>query len=84
MKTLVLNPTNEGKFYKKESLKTKLARFIGEVILFLKVTYLTSVLILTCVCIIEVKHTYKIDIFPSIDTPFDNIYYSTGLPTLSN
>jgi hypothetical protein len=32
------------------------------------------------VIIIEVKHMYNIDIFPGIDTPFDNVYYQS-LPT---
>jgi len=42
--------------------------------------YLFLITILIGVILIEVKHIYNIDIFPGIDTPFDNVYYQS-LPT---
>lgn len=39
------------------------------------VFYLCFILLLTACCILELKHTYQIDIFPFLDTPFDNFYF---------
>ncbi|MCX6185982.1 MAG: hypothetical protein NTU43_03155 [Bacteroidetes bacterium] len=39
--------------------------------------YLFLITILIGVIVIEIKHMYNIDIFPNIDTPFDNIYYES-------
>jgi hypothetical protein len=47
-----------------------------ECISFLKYTYLVSVLVLSVITIIEIKHIYAIDLFPGVDTPFDNIYFA--------
>jgi hypothetical protein len=39
--------------------------------------YLFLIVIMIGVIVIEVKHMYNIDIFPGIDTPFDNVYYQS-------
>ena len=40
--------------------------------------------ILIGVILIEVKHIYNIDIFPGIDTPFDNVYYQSLPASIDN
>ena len=47
----------------------------NEVLSFLKYVYLIIVFTLTLYVVMELKHIYEIDIFPGIDTPFDNVYY---------
>jgi hypothetical protein len=37
--------------------------------------YLILITLLTVIVIIELKHMYNIDIFPNLDTPFDNVYF---------
>ncbi len=54
---------------------TSLQNIISEVLFFFKFTYLVSVLVLGIITIIELKNIYAIDIFPGIDTPFDNVYF---------
>lgn len=81
MKTLIL--TNQNNFSKgiknqQEFNKKKLKQEAG---FFLKYTYLCLVAVLLCVAVIEIKHIYQIDIFPSIDTPFDNLYYQHIAPS---
>lgn len=37
--------------------------------------YVFIIFLLIGVIIVEIKHIYNIDIFPGLDTPFDNLYY---------
>lgn len=48
---------------------------LSELIFFLKFAYLIAVLVLSIVAIIEIKNIFSIDIFPGLDTPFDNAYF---------
>jgi hypothetical protein len=48
----------------------------NQLIEFVKFVYLVAVLVLLVVAVIELKHIYNVDIFPGVDTPFDNIYYA--------
>lgn len=47
-----------------------------EFISLFKFSYLVFVLVILVVSIIEVKHEFKIDLIPGVDTPFDNMYYA--------
>lgn len=53
----------------------RISHIIFEVQFFLKFTYLVSVLLLSAFAIIEIKAMYNLDLFPNIDTPFDNMYF---------
>jgi hypothetical protein len=33
-------------------------------------------MVLLLCAVIELKHIFQVDIFPGIDTPFDNAYYA--------
>ena len=46
--------------------------------------YLFLIVIMIGVIVIEVKHMYNIDIFPGIDTPFDNVYYQSLPSSIDN
>jgi hypothetical protein len=62
------------------SLKTRIefqvSRGGKELMDFAKYLYLVSVLVLLLGAVIELKHIFQVDIFPGIDTPFDNAYYA--------
>lgn len=47
-----------------------------ELISFAKYLYLVSVLVLLVCAVIELKHMFQVDLFPGVDTPFDNVYYA--------
>lgn len=47
-----------------------------EIMDFAKYLYLVSVMVLLLGAVIELKHIFQVDIFPGIDTPFDNAYYA--------
>jgi len=46
--------------------------------------YLFLITILIGIILIEIKHIYSIDIFPGIDTPFDNVYYQSIPASIDN
>lgn len=54
----------------------KINKFKQHVIDFAKFSYVIAVLALLIVAVIELKHIYQVDLFPGIDTPFDNMYYA--------
>lgn len=62
------------------SLKTRIGLHVSkggkEIINFAKYLYLVSVMVLLLCAVIELKHIFQVDIFPGIDTPFDNAYYA--------
>lgn len=76
---IVLKPTNCTA--KKQS---KISLFFNslknDLILLMKFSYLVLVLVILVIAVIEVKHTFNIDLFPGIDTPFDNVYYANVGP----
>lgn len=43
---------------------------------FAKFLYAVLVLALLLVAVIELKHMFNVDIFPGVDTPFDNVYFA--------
>ena len=62
------------------SLKTRIGLHVSkggkEIMNFAKFLYLVSVMVLLLCAVIELKHIFQVDIFPGIDTPFDNAYYA--------
>lgn len=62
------------------SLKTRIGLHVSkggkEIMNFAKYLYLVSVMVLLLCAVIELKHIFQVDIFPGIDTPFDNAYYA--------
>lgn len=54
----------------------QLNKFKQHVIDFAKFSYVIAVLALLIVAVIELKHIYQVDLFPGVDTPFDNLYYA--------
>ena len=62
------------------SLKTRIGLQVSkggkEIMDFAKYLYLVSVMVLLLCAVIELKHIFQVDIFPGIDTPFDNAYYA--------
>ncbi|MFY8110160.1 MAG: hypothetical protein ACOVO9_14265 [Bacteroidia bacterium] len=62
------------------SLKTRIGLHVSkggkEIMDFAKYLYLVSVMVLLLCAVIELKHIFQVDIFPGIDTPFDNAYYA--------
>lgn len=62
------------------SLKTRIGFQIlkgsKEIMNFAKYLYVVSVMVLLLCAVIELKHIFQVDIFPGIDTPFDNAYYA--------
>lgn len=62
------------------SLKTRIGFHVSkggkEIMDFAKYLYLVSVMVLLLCAVIELKHIFQVDIFPGIDTPFDNAYYA--------
>jgi hypothetical protein len=62
------------------SLKTRIGLQVSkggkEIMDFAKYLYLVSVMVLLLGAVIELKHIFQVDIFPGIDTPFDNAYYA--------
>jgi hypothetical protein len=76
MTTKRVNPSIRITEATKPSVLNKLSLMYQEAIRLIKYTYLVLVLVMICITIIELKHTYQIDIFPGIDTPFDNVYYA--------
>jgi hypothetical protein len=76
MKTITSNLSNKNTVSRKQNLMNEINAMAQEAVKLLKYTYLVLVLVLVCITVIELKHTYQIDIFPGIDTPFDNVYYA--------
>ena len=62
------------------SLKSRIGLQVSkggkEIMDFAKYLYLVSVMVLLLCAVIELKHIFQVDIFPGIDTPFDNAYYA--------
>ncbi len=62
------------------SLKRRIGLHVSkggkEIMDFAKYLYLVSVMVLLLCAVIELKHIFQVDIFPGIDTPFDNAYYA--------
>lgn len=77
MRTIVTNPlqaieikrreaVNDYVQYKWEGIKNSLIDFF-------KYLYIILVFILLIVVVLELKTYFNIDVFPGVDTPFDNI-----------
>lgn len=66
------------KLYKVETTQIQISlnsKFYESLKNFILLLYVLFVFILIGIIVIEIKHMYNIDIFPNIDTPFDNVYY---------
>jgi hypothetical protein len=79
MKTLLLN--NGQQIQNQQiTLKVRIGREIEkakkELVDFAKYLYVVTVLVLLVVAVLEIKRMYQIDLFPGIDTPFDNVYFA--------
>jgi len=79
MKTLLLN--NGQQIQNQQiTLKVRIGREIEkakkELVDFAKYLYVVTILVLLVVAVLEIKRMYQIDLFPGIDTPFDNVYFA--------
>lgn len=79
MKTLILNnghliQNQENTF--KTRVGYEIEKGKKELVDFAKYLYVMAVLVLLVVAVLEIKRMYQIDLFPGIDTPFDNIYFA--------
>ncbi len=79
MKTLILNNAHQVQ-NQENTFKARLGYEIEkgkkELVDFAKYLYVVAVLVLLVVAILEIKRMYQIDLFPGIDTPFDNVYFA--------
>lgn len=66
MKNISIIPECQFSFENEPSLNTKL----------FSILYLTFIMVLLLCIVIELKSTYQIDLFPGLDTPFDNWYFN--------
>jgi len=77
MKTLKIESRENQVINTKENLKyyviDELSKFKNSMTDFLKILYVGFVLILLLAVLVELKGIFNVDIFPGIDTPFDNI-----------
>ncbi|MFN4082819.1 MAG: hypothetical protein ACK4K9_04245 [Bacteroidia bacterium] len=80
MRTVSTSTELVKNYYQKSTVNRRfwvlLVQAKKQIIDFVKFTYLVAVLVLLVVAVIEIKHIYNVDIFPGIDTPFDNLYYA--------
>ena len=60
----------------KSRIGLQVSKGVKEIMDFAKYLYLVSVMVLLLCAVIELKHIFQVDIFPGIDTPFDNAYYA--------
>lgn len=80
--TLHLEKSPSGLFHSYPTFSTKdrftnyLLQSKKQLVEFAKFSYLAIVLILLLCAVVELKHIYNVDIFPGIDTPFDNAYFA--------
>ncbi|MBC7381387.1 MAG: hypothetical protein H7296_00140 [Bacteroidia bacterium] len=63
-------------FSTRQKLVYQLHQSTKQLLDFAKFSYLAIVMILLLCTVIELKHIFNVDIFPGIDTPFDNAYYA--------
>jgi len=79
MKTLLLNNGQQIQ-NQQNTLKVRIGHEIEkakkELVDFAKYLYVVTVLVLLVVAVLEIKRMYQIDLFPGIDTPFDNVYFA--------
>ena len=80
MKTITILSSERMLEDSEVSLKTRISFQIlkgsKEIMNFAKYLYVVSVMVLLLCAVIELKHIFQVDIFPGIDTPFDNAYYA--------
>ncbi len=80
MKTITILSSERMLEDSEVSLKTRIGFQIlkgsKEIMNFAKYLYVVSVMVLLLCAVIELKHIFQVDIFPGIDTPFDNAYYA--------
>jgi hypothetical protein len=74
MKALIIAKLNDDLKAGKNQTNLNKEKVKNELSFFIKYTYLTFVFAMFCFAAIEKQHTYQIDLFPSIDSPFDNVY----------
>ena len=70
----ILNKSSE--ISTKEKVVYQLHKSGQQLIDFAKFSYIAVVMILLLCAVVELKHIYNVDIFPGIDTPFDNAYFA--------
>ncbi|MFY8020668.1 MAG: hypothetical protein ACOVP1_05700 [Bacteroidia bacterium] len=80
MKTITILSSERMLENSELSLKSRISFQIlkgsKEIMNFAKYLYVVSVMVLLLCAVIELKHIFQVDIFPGIDTPFDNAYYA--------